>query len=151
MGVEALTFNDISNTKRKQLGDDVPVPLFRLIRLIGMHKILGESAGHTLYLVGKDIGKELEVDSADDFLRLVQDLKIGIPHVTESSEDKMVVFVEECITCSGLPNIGEMVCHLEGGLITGAVERILKRPAKGVQTKSSSMGFKGCEFEIHLF
>lgn len=151
MGVEMLTIKDISRTDRVRLGDAVPVPLFRLIRLIGMHRILGESAGHTLYMVGKDLGKELEVGSTDEFLRLVQDLKIGIPSVTESAEDRVVIFVEECITCSGLPNIGEMACHFEAGLITGALERILKRPARGVQTKSSAMGFNGCEFEIRLF
>src|SRR3989304_1449838 len=103
MGIEKLTINDISKTKRITLGDVVPIKIFRLLRLIGMHKILGESAGHTLYMVGKELGEGLDVSSIDGFLALLKDLKIGIPEVKESNDERMVIFVKECITCSGLP------------------------------------------------
>lgn len=151
MGIETLTMADISKTKRTTLGNDVPIQVFRMIRLIGLHKMLGESAGHTIYIAGKDLGGALEVDTVEEFLDLVRRLKIGIPKVTEAGADRVVVFVEECITCSGLPDVGEMVCHLEAGIIAGALEKIFKRPAKAVQTKSSSTGFNGCEFEVFLF
>ncbi|MBI5885179.1 MAG: DUF2507 domain-containing protein [Deltaproteobacteria bacterium] len=151
MGIAELTLADIAKTNRKTLGNEAPIQVFRMIRLIGMHKMLGEGAGYALYAAGKDLGAALEVNSVAEFLDLVQRLKIGIPQVTASAEDRLVVFVEECITCSGLPDVGEMVCHLESGIIAGAVERILKRPARSAQTKSSSMGFNGCEFEVHLF
>jgi len=151
MGIEKLTLDDISKMKRPTLGSEVSVVIFRLLRLIGMYKILGESAGHTLYIVGKDIGADLPVNTVDEFLNLIKGLKIGIPKILESSEDRIVVFVEECITCSGLPNIGIMTCHLESGIIAGALEKILKRPARSVQTKSNASGFNGCEFEISLF
>lgn len=151
MGIEQLTLADLAMSKRKTLGDEVPIQVFRMIRLIGMHKMLGEGAGHVIYMAGKNLGGALDVKTVPEFLDLVRSSRIGMPKVTASGEDRVVVLVEECITCSGLPNVGEMFCHLEGGIIAGALEKILKRPARAVQTKSSSMGFNGCEFEVHLF
>lgn len=151
MGIEQLTLADLAMSNRKTLGDEVPIQVFRMIRLIGMHKMLGESAGHAIYTAGKSLGGALEVKTVPEFLDLVRSLRIGIPKVTASGEDRVVVLVEECITCSGVTNVGEMFCHLEGGIIAGALEKILKRPARAAQTQSSSMGFNGCEFEVHLF
>lgn len=151
MGIEKLTLDDIGKSKRVTLGNEVPVIVFRLLRLSGMHKILGDSAGHTLYMVGKELGADLNVNTVEEFLSLIKNLKIGIPTILESSEDRIVVFVEECITCSGLPNIGVMTCYFEAGIIAGALEKILKRPAKVIQTKSNAAGFNGCEFEVSLF
>lgn len=151
MGIENLGIEELGKTRRKTLGDEVPVLLFRLLRLIAMHRLLGESAGHTLYMMGKDLGKGLPADSVEGLLDLLKALKVGIGSVTESSDERVVIFVDECITCSGLPDIGEIFCHLEGGIIAGALENILGRPARAVQTKSNSAGFRGCQFEVSLF
>lgn len=151
MGIERLSFEDIGKVNRATLGTDIPLSVFRLVRLTGMNKILGESAGPTLYMVGKDIGIGLDLTTVDDLAGLVQRLRIGIPKVLKSSDDMIVIRVLECMTCSGLPDIGEMFCNFEGGLITGALEKILKRPAKAVQTKSQSAGCDCCEFEVSLF
>lgn len=151
MGIEKLTLNDIDKPKRPTLGDSTPVVVFRLLRLLGMHKILGDSAGHTLYMAGKELGATLPVSSVEEFLKLVRDMKIGLPEIVDESEDRLVIFLKECITCSGLPDIGQMVCNFEGGIIAGAVEKITGRPARAVQTKSSAAGFDGCEFEVALF
>lgn len=151
MGIERLSFEDIAKVNRGTLGPDIPLSVFRLLRLIGMNKILGESAGPTLYMLGKDIGNGLGLTTVDDFAGLVQTLRIGIPKVLKSSDDMVVIRVLECMTCAGLPNIGEMFCNFESGLIAGALEKILKRPAKSVQTKSQSAGCDCCEFEVRLF
>lgn len=145
-----ITIEDIGKTKRPTLGDEVPVEVFRLLRIIGMYSILGEGSGYTLYLAGKELGVEFDVTTIEEFAVLLKKLKIGIMMVVESSDDKIVVRVDECITCAGLPDIGKMICHFEGGIIAGAMERILKRPTKGVQTRSHTSGFDHCEFHIHL-
>ncbi len=145
-----ITIEDIGKTKRPILGDEVPVELFRLLRITGMYSILGEGSGYTLYLAGKELGVEFNVTTIEELAVLLKKLKIGIMMVVESSDDKIVVRVDECITCAGLPDIGKMICHFEGGIIAGAMERILKRPTKGVQTRSHTSGFDHCEFHIHL-
>ncbi|VAX30073.1 hypothetical protein MNBD_NITROSPIRAE02-1274 [hydrothermal vent metagenome] len=150
MDIKKVRLEDISKTKRPTLGDEVPVEVFRLLRIIGMYSILGEGSGYTLYLAGKELGIELDVNTTDELATLLKKLKIGILTFIESSDNKVVVRLDECITCSGLPDIGKMICHFEGGIIAGALERVLKRPAKGVQTKSHTSGFDHCEFQIHL-
>ncbi len=150
MGEGKLDFEDISKTKRPTLGSEVPVAVFRLLRVIGMYSILGEGSGYTLYLAGKELGAKFDVGSVDDLARLFEDLRIGLLCILESSEEKIVVRVDECITCAGLPDIGRMFCHFEGGIIAGALERILRRPTKAVQTKSHTSGFDYCEFHVHL-
>ncbi len=150
MHIKKVKLEDISKTKRPTLGDEVPVEVFRLLRIIGMYSILGEGSGYTLYLAGKELGVEFDVKTVEELAKLLKKLKIGILTVVESSDDKIVVRLDECITCSGLPDIGKMICHFEGGIIAGAIERIMKRPTKGVQTKSHTSGFDHCEFHIHL-
>lgn len=151
MGIETLRLEDIIKQKRPTLGGEVPVPVFRLLRLIGMQKILGESSGPTLYMVGKEIGSSLDVSTVEEFAKFIEEMKIGIPRILKLSGEKIVIRVDECVTCAGLPNIGEMVCHFEGGIIAGALEKILKRPTKAVQTKSHAAGFEYCEFDVLLY
>ncbi|HEC96781.1 MAG TPA: DUF2507 domain-containing protein [Nitrospirae bacterium] len=150
MSIKKLDIGDISKTKRPILGDEVPVEVFRLLRIIGMYSILGEGSGYTLYLAGKELGVELDIKTVEELATLLKKLKIGILMVVESSDNKIVVRVDECITCAGLPDIGKMICHFEGGIIAGALEKILKRPTKAIQTKSHTSGFDHCEFHIHL-
>ncbi len=117
MNIEELKLSDISKVGRVDLGVDIPVILFRLIRLTGLGKLLGESSGAALYSVGKTIGESLELKSPEELLELVKNLKIGMPKVVELSERKIVVQVFECVTCSGLLNMGQKICHFEAGFI----------------------------------
>lgn len=151
MGFEDLKLSDIDKPERKKLGIDVPVTMFRLVRLIGFGKLMGATSGAAMYTVGKTIGETLGVKTAEEFLKLVEDLKIGIPKVVEMSEKKVVVQIIECVTCSGLPNIGETVCHFEAGLITGALGKILGKNTKTTETKCWGKGNKVCEFETLVF
>ena len=151
MGYESLKLTDIDKPDRKKLGLDVPVTMFRLIRLIGFGKLLGASSGAATYVVGKSVGETLGIKTAEEFLKLIEDLKIGIPRIMEMSEKKVVIQLYECVTCSGIPNIGETVCHFEAGLIAGALGKILGKNAKTTETKCWGKGDKLCEFETFLF
>ena len=65
------------------------MPVFRLLRLIGMQKILVESSG-LLYMVGKEIGSSLDVSTVEDFAKFIEDLKIGIPRILKLSGEKLL-------------------------------------------------------------
>jgi len=147
MDIADLKISDISRSERKELGFDIPVVLFRLIRLTGLGKLLGASSGAALYSVGKTIGESLELKTPEDFLELVKNLKIGVPKVPEMTEKKIVVQVFECVTCCGIPDVGGVICHFEAGLIAGALSRILGRSTKTTETKCWGKGDKVCEFE----
>jgi len=148
MDIGDLKISDINKSERKELGLNIPVVLFRLIRLTGLGKLLGASSGVALYSVGKTIGESLELKTPEELLKLVKNWKIGIPKVSEMTEHKITVQVFECVTCCGIPNIGEMVCHFEAGLIAGALSKILGKSTKATETKCYGKGDKVCQFEV---
>jgi predicted hydrocarbon binding protein len=149
--MKEYTLREIESIARPKLGKDVPLSLFRILRIIGMRSLLGESSGQTLYVMGKSVGNILDADSMDSFKRTIEELKIGIPEVETIDEDHLIVKLYECITCAGFPFTGEMFCDMESGIIAGLLEKIYGKKAKSTQTKSWSAGYKFCEFDVFLY
>ncbi|HEY3276765.1 MAG TPA: DUF2507 domain-containing protein [Syntrophorhabdaceae bacterium] len=142
---------EISRVVRPELGQDIPLLLYRALRITGMRHILGESSGTTLYMMGKQIGAMFEAADVEEFKNQVITLKVGIPELEVVDEDHVVVKLRECITCAGFTYTGEMFCDMESGIIAGLLEKVYKRKAKSTQTKSWSSGYNYCEFEVLLY
>ncbi len=143
--------DDVKNIVRPQLGEEVPLVLFRILRIIGMRSILGETSGATLYMMGKKVGNMLPARTMEEFSATIRQLKIGIPEVVTDDEDHITVKLFECITCAGFTYTGEMFCDMESGIIAGLLENVHGKKAKSTQTKSWSAGFNYCEFEVFLY
>ncbi|WP_342552244.1 V4R domain-containing protein [Paenibacillus sp. FSL R7-0652] len=145
------TFEDMKQMNRKQLGDTVPLELFRTIRLIGLHQGLPMGGKGTTLTVGRKIGENLPVQTVEELLQLFEDLRIGIPRIVEKSEHKMVVAVDDCF-CKGLPALEEekMVCDLEGAILEGALTKMLQRRVSVKETKCNVSGDEYCEYEIKM-
>ncbi|MBS4026038.1 MAG: DUF2507 domain-containing protein [Clostridia bacterium] len=146
-----LKLDLVNRPIREKLGTDISLTTFRLLRLIGMQEILGASAGPTLYMVGKSVGKELGVNSIEELLLFIKDNKIGIPEVVEQTDVKIYIHLFECMTCAGMPNINILLCHFECGLMAGAIECVTGKRTKGTQAKGWSNGDQVCEFQFMLF
>ncbi|BCV22232.1 DUF2507 domain-containing protein [Moorella sp. Hama-1] len=146
-----ITVASLNEPHRPRLGPEVPLSTFRLLRLVGMPEIFGESTGPALYMTGKTIGRQLALRTIDDFLRFVERQKIGVPEIEQLDGSNLIIRVWECMTCSGLPNIGQFVCHFESGLVAGALENIRQQHAKSTQTKGVSHGDPYCQFEVFFF
>ena len=138
-----LGIEDVVRTGRLELGNEVSVAVFRVLRHIALEEIIGTGSGGIVYHAGKNIGKALQLETLDDFLDWVEKSKIGIPEV-----DGNVVRVYECVTCSGIPNIGRPVCHFEGGLIAGFLEKMWNKKVLAREVKCWGLGYEVCEFEI---
>lgn len=95
-------YEDMKSIARHRLGDQVPLELFRTIRLIGMHQALPMGGKSTTATIGRKIGESLPVSSVEDILRLFEELKIGIPSVVRQDENGMRIAVDDCF-CEGLP------------------------------------------------
>jgi predicted hydrocarbon binding protein len=149
--VKEYTLQEIESIARPTLGENVPLSLFRILRIIGMRSLLGESSGQTLYVMGKSVGNMLSADTMEAFEKIIKDLKIGIPEVEIIDEDHLTVKLFECITCAGFPFTGEMFCDMESGIIAGLLEKVYEKKAKSTQTKSWSAGFTFCEFDVFLY
>jgi uncharacterized protein len=149
--MKEYTIEDLKHIVRPELGEEVPLTLFRILRIIGMRSILGESSGATLYMMGKHVGNMVGARDIAEFKNKIIELKIGIPEVEIVDEDHIVVKLYECITCAGFGNTGELFCDMESGIIAGLMEKVYSKKAKSTQTKSWSVGYNYCEFEIFMY
>jgi len=149
--MKEYSVEDIKTIVRPRLGEEVPLVLFRILRIIGIRQILGESSGATLYMMGKHVGAMVGAKNLDDFRRRIEELKVGIPEVTVVDEDHLTIKLYECITCAGFAYTGEMFCDMESGIIAGLLETMYGKKAKSTQTKSWSVGYNYCEFEVFLY
>lgn len=149
--VKEYSYDDIKSSIRPTLGDTVPLSLFRILRIIGMRDLLGESAGPTLYMMGKSVGNMLAPKSMDEFETTIRELRIGIPEIERVTEDRLLVNLRECITCAGFSNTGEMFCDMESGIIAGLLEKVFNKKARSTQTKSWSVGYNYCQFDVVLY
>jgi uncharacterized protein len=149
--MKVYTIEDLKHIVRPELGEEVPLTLFRILRIIGMRSILGESSGATLYMMGKHVGNMVGARDITEFKDRIRELKIGIPEIEIIDEDHIVVKLHECITCAGFGNTGEMFCDMESGIIAGLMEKVYGKKARSTQTKSWSVGYNYCEFEIFVY
>lgn len=149
--MKEYSIEEIKRVVRPQLGEDIPLTLYRILRVIGMRKILGETSGATLYMMGKQVGTMIGAKDLSDFEVKIKELKVGIPEIQLVEEDYIVVKLYECITCAGFVYTGEMFCDMESGIIAGLLETVFKKKAKSTQTKSWSVGYNYCEFEVMLY
>jgi predicted hydrocarbon binding protein len=73
----------------------------------------------------------------------------GIINMVEYEKGKRLAFqVEECVSCTGLPNLGESVCYYLGGQLAGAIEVIIGKPVGWIETKCQAKGDPYCEFKF---
>ncbi len=149
--MKEYAIEDLNHIVRPELGDQIPLVLYRILRIIGMRSILGESTGATLYMVGKQVGNLIGAKDLQEFQDKIVELKVGIPEVTILDEDQIVVKLRECITCAGYAYTGEMFCDMESGIIAGLLEKVYGKKARSTQTKSWSVGYSYCEFEVFLY
>lgn len=144
-----LTVAELFKTNRKELGNKIPLGLYRMVKHVAFEIALGKKADDAVFKAGKAIGSELGAKNANELIGMLEELKVGKIKVAEQTDKKIVVRVWECISCSGLPKIGKMPCFFEGGIISGALETILKKKVDVKQTKSiGGFGDPYCEFVV---
>lgn len=143
-----FTFEDMKQIKRETLGDQVPLELFRAIRLIGMYQGLPMKGKSTTVTVGRKIGESLPVESLQDILMLFEELKIGIPSVIEETENELSIAIEDCF-CEGLPvHEGKIVCDLEGAILEGALTKVWNRKVILHEVKCNVNGDDCCLYKV---
>ncbi|MBL4952931.1 4-vinyl reductase [Neobacillus sp. YIM B02564] len=135
---------------RKKLGNQIPLELFRSIRLIGMYQGLPLNGKNTTATVGRKIGQSLSVNTIEDALSHFEELKIGIPTILESNEKAYLVRIDDCF-CKGLPvHPGNKVCDLEGAILEGAISRFYRGVETVREEKCNVNGDSHCEYRIKL-
>lgn len=150
---------------RTKLGQMVPVNVFRALRLEGMKEIAGRGANAIIYRGGRNLGYNVGQDISskmsnkadlNEYLTIVvqafEQLGIGLVSVAGGSFSNGQVYlqVDECVTCAGIPNIGETVCHFEGGVVAGIVQNFTGSIVTCKEVQCWGKGDKTCMFEVNL-
>ncbi|GIP51472.1 MULTISPECIES: V4R domain-containing protein [Paenibacillus] len=149
--MKGFNFDDLKQVDRTRLGKEVPLELFRAIRLIGMREGLPLEGKGTTASIGRKIGESLPVSTEEELLDLFAELKIGLPRVTHREERLIKIVVDDCF-CKGLPVLEEKkVCDLEGAIIEGALGRIMNRKVSVRETKCNVCGDEHCEYEVRWY
>jgi predicted hydrocarbon binding protein len=152
----------ISSVRRPNLGEDVPLVIFRSFRLFSgkyLEEILGTRGATVLFQnagreLGKEIGRTLKEERLDRYLERIGDFmkeaKVGLLIPESVSDGRIVLSIDECITCSGMKNIGRRICHFETGIVAGLVETFLGKRVKAYETKCNAMGEGICEVTVEV-
>lgn len=154
---------------RKVLGEMVPVQLFRALRLVGvmegMKEIAGRGANAIIYRGGRNLGLYIGKSISDQLatpgdlnsyltgvVNTCHNLGIGLLSTVGGSFEsgKVYLQVDECVSCAGIPDVGEPVCHFEGGMIAGIVENFTNTQVRSKEIKCWGKGDEACVFEVLL-
>ncbi len=147
---------------RPQLGEDIPILIFRAFRIFTemyLEDLVGNRGTLTLLQnagrqLGKEVGQMLRDDSLEAYLskveNFVRDNKIGLLVPERVEKDHMLMRLDECITCSGMPNIGKRICHFEAGFVAGIVETFTGKRVRVQETKCNANGEGTCEVKVEL-
>lgn len=146
-----FTFEDMKKIDRHTLGSNVPLELFRTIRLIGMYQGLPMKGKYTTLTIGREIGRNMGVSSLEEALKLFEELKIGIPKIIEQTNNEITVAIEDCF-CEGLPSHeGNLVCDLEGAILEGVLSTFHDGKVSVREVKCNVNGDEYCEYKIKFY
>jgi len=143
-----LDIPEIFKFDRPTLGDVVPIKLYRSIRLLAFREVLGSRISAALLsVIGRSVAKKMGIQSIPSLLSTLEDLSIGRTTIDEQADDRVILSNAECVTCSGVPNIGEPLCHFEAGFIASGLEQVLGGRFKVVEINCWGLGDRICRYE----
>ena len=140
--------DQLSVSHRKELGRNVDIVTFRLVRFMDLEKYLGKEAQRAVYNAGKRLGYKLNPKTIREIAEFYENYRIGKMEIV--GENPLQIRVYECISCSGLPECGEVLCHFEGGIIAGGLEKIFDKKVQVKETHCAGLGDEFCQFEIKI-
>ena len=150
---------------RENLGDSMPVFMYRMFEYTMREAIsaqYGQQASVDLFRrAGKIAGANFyekflsdAVDTGDLTAKLQKNLaemKVGIlriEHIT--AEGDFTMTVSEDLDCSGLPVMGETVCHYDEGFISGVLTSFFKKEYTVEEIDCWAKGDRVCRFEAKI-
>lgn len=146
-----LGMAEIAKIDRPKLGRQVPLEVFRLLRLVGIRGGLPMGGKSVTATIGREIGKSLGCRTLEELLQLLRAYRIGIPDVLERSENHLLIALDDCLVCKGMDNIGEKVCDLEGAIIEGALTAITGKTVRVTEINCNCNGDEACVYEARIY
>ena len=169
---ESLLLNSILSgeehvANRATLGPTIPIRLFQALRLIAlgtsMEEMVGGGSRALVYRSGQRLGETLgravlplTGKDLNTYLGKVRDvalkLSLGlvVPEKVDLSVGKLVLRVDECVSCAGITNANGPICHFEAGMVGGLVRAFAGVDARAVETRCNAVGDRTCGIEVQI-
>ena len=147
-----ISIKDLFNIDRPQLKENLSVPLWRILRFNAMENISGKNSDKKIYDAGKIVGKTLESKSLEEFITILTDLGVGECSIRLNTDKKIIIDVDECVTCSGIkPPIGKVLCFFEAGIVAGQISKLKGKELESIETLcDGGKGDETCRIEVNL-
>ena len=145
--------NETVSYLKKEFNEDkkskkcIPIEFFKAVVLIMMKKIKELDSEITLYDIGYEFGKHLNIKRYSELKKFFKDNKLGILKI--ESRKPLILKVENCAFCEDL-DFDEPICYFDAGLIAGAYECILKKPVVVDEIKCMAKGDDACYFKVEI-
>jgi predicted hydrocarbon binding protein len=167
MLLASILRGDANVANRMTLGPKIPIQLFQALRLIAMGSALEEMVGggaralvyRSGQRLGEVLGRAVAPQAGKDlnkYLGIVREvsLKLSIGLVVaekvDLSEGKLVLRVDECVSCAGIANATAPICHFEAGMVGGIVKAFANCDVRAIETRCNAVGDKTCGVDVQL-
>jgi len=153
--VREISFNMFSTPfrpffRKLDSNDTIYVSTHRAF-IYGLRKCGSSTRALVLRTSGYDLGKHFiqsrEIRNLDDVPKVLAKHRIGLVDIVRESIDRFVVHIYECLSCSGLPNLGESLCDFEAGVLQGVFEALIGKNIV-IEKQCWALGNAYCGFEI---
>ncbi len=151
---------------RQNLGDDMPVFVYRLLQYTIKDVLVKQFDNETAIKIFRDAGEVAGVEFANHLLdltlpfnefmatlqQLLEETKIGILRVEEFNLEtgKAILTIGEDLDCSGLPVTGETVCNYDEGFLAGILQTYTKKNYVVTEVDCWATGSRVCRFEANV-
>lgn len=160
------TFLGHNEEGRSNLGDEVPVMVYRLLEYslklelrnrydketqISIFRSAGRMAGE--YFTRTFLDTTLPYDAFISQLQeKLQEFKIGVLRIENIDEEtgKIILTVSEDADCSGLPVLGETVCNYDEGFLSGVLSTYTGKEYSAVEVDCWATGDRVCRFHVNV-
>ena len=149
-------------TGRGNLGDEMPVAVYRLLHYTVMDELTSrygkETAEDIIRAAGFRAGTFFvhnimeKKESFNEFVAELQaklkEMKIGIMRIEKADLDnmKLVLTVSEDLDCSGLPVFGDAVCVYDEGFIAAILQDYTGKEFEVIEVDCWATGDRTCRF-----
>ena len=147
---------------RKHLGNTLPVAVYRLMQFTVFDTLQAHygtekaqeafrQAGHSagVAFAKNNLNLKAEFDAfVAELQNVLKTLAIGILRIERSNADKtkLVLTVSEDLDCSGLPVVGETVCHYDEGFLAGVLKAYTGAEYEVIEIDCWASGDRTCRF-----
>lgn len=160
------TFMKYDAQGRKNLGDQIPVLIYRMLEYslkfelqnrfdketqVEVFRAAGRSAGKWFAKNCLNLDQSLDA-FVSELQQAMQTYKIGVLRIesVDETSGKIVLTVSEDADCSGLPVLGETVCNYDEGFIAGILSKYTGKDYEAIEVDCWATGNRVCRFHANV-